>query len=78
MSLAMSIAYLPTALALASRKYATLAAARVISLAAFLYAALWLGPMMTAVKMAWLLQCALGLQGVLLVVGLLLRPRKVS
>ena len=78
MSLAMSFAYLPTALALASRNYNTLAAARVVSLTAFLCAALWLGPMMTAVKMAWILQWALGLQGVLLIVGLLFRARKIS
>jgi O-antigen/teichoic acid export membrane protein len=78
MSLAMSFAYLPTALALASRNYTTLAAARVVSLTAFLCAALWLGPLMTAVKMAWLLQCALGLQGILLIAGQSFRSRQVS
>lgn len=78
MSLAMSFAYLPTALALASRNYTTLATARVVSLAAFLCAALWLGPSMTALKMAWLLQCSLGIQGLILIGAQPFRWRHVS
>ena len=69
LSLVMSFAYLPTAVALARRAYTHLAAARMLSLIAFLACAVWLGPQLDAVKMAWLLQATLVLQGALLIAG---------
>lgn len=72
MSLAMSLAYLPTTIVLAERKYALLATVRVVSLAAFLVCAALLRSQLDAVHMAWLVQGSLALQGVLLVAGRML------
>lgn len=66
LSLAMSIAYLPTTLALANRAYGTLAAVRLVALAAFVVAAVLLAPRMTPVTMAWLFQVTLVGQGLVL------------
>ena len=66
LSLAMSIAYLPTTLALANRAYGTLAAVRLVALAVFVVCALLLAPRMTPVTMAWLFQLTLIGQGLVL------------
>lgn len=67
LSLVISFAYLPTCVILAKRRYRLLAATRIATLVAFLACALWLGSDLNAVKMAWLLQGALILQGSLLI-----------
>ena len=71
LSLALSFAYLPTTLAIAHRAYARLATIRVISLLAFGFSAVLLGPKMTPVVMAWLLQITLVVQGAALFVAVL-------
>jgi PST family polysaccharide transporter len=75
MSLAMSLAYLPTALTLAVRDYFTLAWVRSLSLVVFVSGSLWVGHLMTAVTVAVLLQICLAFQGVLLIASQVFRRR---
>jgi len=77
LSLAMSVAYLPTTVAMAERKYVRLAVARATTLAGFLCFVWMLRTNMNATTMAWLLQVALLVQG-LLVVALLSIHTKVG
>lgn len=70
LSLAMSVAYLPTTMAIAQRAYGRLALARGVTLVGFLSVALWLGARMSAVTMAWLLQTTLMAQGLFLSLAL--------
>jgi PST family polysaccharide transporter len=74
LSVAISIGYLPTAVAIAKRAYSHMAIVRAVTLVAFLAAALMLGSRMTAVSMAWLLQLTLVVQGLLLSLTLWLQP----
>lgn len=74
LSLAISIGYLPTAVAIAKRAYSRLAIVRAVTLVAFFAAALMLGSRMTAVSIAWLLQLTLVVQGLLLSLTLWLQP----
>jgi PST family polysaccharide transporter len=71
LSLALSIAYLPSTLAIAHRAYAELAVVRVVTLLAFGATAVLLGSKMTPVIMAWLLQLTLVVQGIALFIAIL-------
>jgi len=66
LSLAISIAYLPTTFAMARRAYSTLAIVRLTTLVFFIVTAFMLRGEMSAVLMAWLLQIVLVAQGALL------------
>jgi len=71
LSLAISVAYLPTTFAMARRAYNILAATRVGTLLLFVLTTLAFKEQMNAVFMAWLLQSVLVTQGVLLFIFLL-------
>lgn len=75
LSLALTIAYLPTTLAMAQRAYATLAIIRVVTFTGFGVSAIWLGPIMSPVLMAYLLQSTLVIQGVTLLIFVSLYSR---
>jgi len=76
LSLAISIAYLPTTFAMARRAYNILAATRVTTLALFVVTAFMLRGQMSAVLMAWLLQFVLVAQGALLFMFLMVLSRR--
>lgn len=66
LSLAISVGYLPTTLAMAKRSYRIIAIARGITLIAFIAVALILSSNLTAIAVSWLLQGALVVQGLLI------------
>ena len=76
LSLAISVAYLPTTLAMAQRAYAQLAAVRILTLFGFIIMVLVLNDRMSGVLMAWLLQLTLVAQGVGLALVLRLLGRR--
>ena len=72
LSLALAAAYLPVTIALANRRYKTLAIVRALALVFFVGLVALKSPSMNAVTMAYLLQSTLILQGLLLSTALLL------
>ena len=65
LSLAITAAYLPATLAMATRAYTILAVARGVSLILFFSTSLIYGKQMDAVLMSWLLQATLVIQGIM-------------
>lgn len=78
LSIAISIAYLPTTLAMAKGAYSQLAFARAATLLSFLAFVLALSSSMDASKMALLLQLTLIAQGILIAILVRLTPRAVT
>jgi PST family polysaccharide transporter len=76
LSLAMSIAYLPTTVAMAKRAYGRLAVARATTLLVFLGFVWQLSETIDATTMAWLLQLTLFAQGLLIAVLLCIKTNQ--
>jgi O-antigen/teichoic acid export membrane protein len=69
LGLVLSFAYLPTAVLLAKKRYTILAWGRTITLAIFLLVVVLASSTLDASSMAWILQGALALQGIILWLG---------